>query len=567
MGFRAPASAVDQRPAFLALLDDVPSVAAAARELGINHNTAYGWARQAGCCSTRVAGPRPDRAMYAALREQGVSRAVAADRVGIHARTARDWDHGVRKSRNSRFYPDGRRVNYTTGQTTMESIASPPPDLARVEQVVDPQFLSLAEREQIADLRREGQSFRAIGRELGRSASTITREVGRNATATGTYQLHTAHRLAAARRPRPKASKLAAPGRLRTYVAERLQDQWSPEQISRTLRHQFPDDEEMRVSTETIYQAIYVQSRVALEVGTLGEPGGVDGGWRKPHRAPEWLPPPAFAYPMAMTSQRPADVADRAVPGHWKGDLIMDGRNQSAILTLGRAQHPLRVLPGHLPGGPHRQGGPGCAGHPDWDAARAPAAIADLGSGGGDGRAPRLQHRHHRAGSISATPPVRGSADRTRTPMGSCASTSPRGPICPSTAQTSSSACPASSTRVHAKRWTGRHQPSACSTVSLHPNLPRCCDDCENAPIVPGPCPLSVDCPDLAAGAPRVGDPGGHRQDRLQFRQTPGRCLHLHTNPKAHVPPPWPPIEAKQPPRVARVRLADPGCGRAIGDQ
>jgi IS30 family transposase len=217
-----------------------------------------------------------------------------------------------------------------------------------VEQVLDPRFLSLAEREQIADLRRQGQSYRAIGRVLGREASTIQREVARNTPATRTYQPHAAHRLAAARRPRPKTAKLAGPGLLRTYVTDRLQEQWSPEQISQTLPAAFPDDEDMRVSTETIYQAIYVQTRGGLkrEVVAALRSGRTR---RKSHRTAEQRTH-RFTEPMVMISERPAEVEDRAIPGHWEGDLILGAGNRSAILTL--VERSTRyVLLGHLPDG------------------------------------------------------------------------------------------------------------------------------------------------------------------------------------------------------------------------
>jgi len=343
MGSRA--AVAGQRAAFLALLSVLGSVSLAARELGINRHTAYGWARQAGIRSIRA--PHPARAAYAALRADGVSRQAAATQVGINVRTARDWDHGVRHSRNSRFYPDGRRVDYTTGRTTMESMTRPP-GLAMVEKSLHPRFLSLAEREQIADLRRDGQSVRAIGRALGRSASTITREIDRNATGRETYHPHAAHRRSAARRPRPKDAKLAAPGALRTYVAARLRDQWSPEQISQTLSEVFPDDETMRVSTETIYQAIYVQARGGLKRERVA---ALRSGRtrRKPHRTVEQRAH-RFTDPMVMISERPAEVEDRAVPGHWEGDLILGAGNRSAILTL--VERSTRyVLLGHLPGG------------------------------------------------------------------------------------------------------------------------------------------------------------------------------------------------------------------------
>ncbi len=335
-----------QKAAFLALLEVVKSVTVAARELGINPSTAAGWARQAGVRSIRM--PHPARAAYAALRAAGVSRPAAATQVGINVRTAQDWDHGVRHLRNSRFYPDGRRVDYTTGQTTMESLTSPSPGLPMVEQVLDPRFLSLTDREQIADLWRDGQSFRAIGRTLGRHASTIKREIDRNRATSGIYQPHAAHRLAAARRPRPKAAKLAMPGPLRTFVTDRLQEQWSPEQISQTLPGRFPDDEDMRVSTEAIYQAIYVQARGGLkrEVVAALRSGRTR---RTPHRTIEQRTP-RFAEPMVMLSERPAEAEDRAVPGHWEGDLILGTGNRSAIVTL--VERSTRyVLLGHLPAG------------------------------------------------------------------------------------------------------------------------------------------------------------------------------------------------------------------------
>lgn len=150
------------------------------------------------------------------------------------------------------------------------------------------------------------------------------------------------------RRPRPKSSKLAEPGRLRTYVAQRLQDHWSPEQISRTLRQQFPDDKEMRVSTETIYQAIYVQARGGLkrEIAAALRSGRTR---RKPHQTTDQRTH-RFVDPLVMIRERPAEVDDRAVPGHWEGDLILGAGNRSAIVTL--VERSTRyVLLGYLPGG------------------------------------------------------------------------------------------------------------------------------------------------------------------------------------------------------------------------
>jgi len=338
-----------RREEFLARLRVLGSVTLAAREVGVNRNTAFTWARKAGVRSTGSFPARPDprRETFARLRAEGVSRRDAAARVRIHERTARDWDHGVRHSRNSRFYPDGRRVDYTTGRTTMESMTSVTPPVA---DQVGSRLLSLTEREKIADLQRAGASLRAIGRELGRPASTVMRELRARVDANGRYLPHAAHRDAAALRLRPKPAKLAQPGPLREYVAARLAQQWSPGQISGVLSRDHAGDEGMQVSTETIYQAIYVQARGGLkrEVADALRTGRAR---RKPHRSPAQRTS-RFVDPMVMISERPAEVADRAVPGHWEGDLIMGAGNHSAIVTL--VERATRyVMLGHLPARDH----------------------------------------------------------------------------------------------------------------------------------------------------------------------------------------------------------------------
>ena len=325
---------------FLVLMDEVGSVSEVARRLGINRNTAFTWARQAGLSSQRLGHHR--KAGYLQLRELGITQREAATRVGVHERTARDWDQGIRKSRNSRFYPDGRRVDYATGRITMESMTSPPPE---VPAQIGQRLLSLQEREKIADLRRLGWTLRAIGRELRRSASTIKREL--DARPGDVYLPHAAHRDAAAKRARPKLAKLALPGPLREYVSAKLAEQWSPEQIHNRIRDDHPDAEDMRVSAETIYQALYVQARGGLkrEVADALRSGRTR---RKPHRSPEHRTS-RFVDPMVMISDRPPEIEHRAVPGHWEGDLITGAKNQSAIVTLVERQTRYVML-GHLPG-------------------------------------------------------------------------------------------------------------------------------------------------------------------------------------------------------------------------
>ena len=124
--------------------------------------------------------------------------------------------------------------------------------------------LTFSEREEIALARAGGESMRSIAGRLGRSPSTVSRELSRNSERTGGYRATTAHALAYHRASRPKPSKLVTNVQLRRKVEEDLGRRYSPEQIVGRLRRQFPDDPEMRVSPETIYQSLYVQSRGAL---------------------------------------------------------------------------------------------------------------------------------------------------------------------------------------------------------------------------------------------------------------------------------------------------------------
>jgi IS30 family transposase len=207
--------------------------------------------------------------------------------------------------------------------------------------------LTFSEREQIALARAGGESMRSIARGLGRSPSTISRELARNAGGAGRYRATTAHALAYERASRPKPPKLATNLRLRARVGEDLRRRYSPEQIVGRLRRQFPDDPEMRVSAETIYQSLYVQSRGALRrdltkclrTGRALRRPCRQAGQRK-NRIPD----------MINISQRPAAVEDRAVPGDWEGDLIIGKNNLSAIGTLVERTTGYTMLV-HLPDG------------------------------------------------------------------------------------------------------------------------------------------------------------------------------------------------------------------------
>jgi IS30 family transposase len=223
-----------------------------------------------------------------------------------------------------------------------------PPPLASLDKELHWRFLTLQDRETIADMHRAGQSLNAIGRALGRPASTIKREIDNHASKDGVYRPYAAHRAWVASRPRPKDRKLLQVGPLRDFVLDGLRKKWSPQQICNALVREYPHDQEMRVSAETIYQALYVQARGALkrEVTAALRTGRTR---RKPHRRPDQRTP-RFVDEMVMISERPAEVEDRAVPGHWEGDLIVGANNQSAIVTL--VERLTRyVMLGHLPSG------------------------------------------------------------------------------------------------------------------------------------------------------------------------------------------------------------------------
>ncbi len=231
---------------------------------------------------------------------------------------------------------------------------------------VSGRYLSFSEREDIALFRAQGAGVRDIARRLGRSPSTISRELRRNAS-TRTFRLEykasTSQWHAERRARRPKVAKLATNDRLRSYVQDRLSGAvravdgralgpegpdwkgrnkphrgdrrwvhgWSPEQIARRLRVDFPDDESMRISHEAIYQALYVQGRGALqrELVACLRTGRALRVPRARARQKAW----AHVTPEVMISERPAEAEDRAVPGHWEGDLVI-GLKRSAIGTL-----------------------------------------------------------------------------------------------------------------------------------------------------------------------------------------------------------------------------------------
>jgi transposase, IS30 family len=191
-------------------------------------------------------------------------------------------------------------------------------------------YLSLAEREEIAVGVAAGLGLREIGRRLGRAVSTVSREISRN-SARGVYRAVPAQARAQARAQRPKPARLAAGGELRDWVQRRLEKKWSPEEISRRLAADFPGRPEMRVSPETIYQSLYVQGRGALR-RELARELRTGRALRKPRRkAGERR---GRIPGKTMIADRPAEAADRAVPGHWEGDTIAGRAGKTQIGTL-----------------------------------------------------------------------------------------------------------------------------------------------------------------------------------------------------------------------------------------
>jgi transposase, IS30 family len=207
-----------------------------------------------------------------------------------------------------------------------------------------PHRLSAEDRVEIRLGLERGWSYRRIGDAIGRHASTVYREVNANG-GRGGYRPLAADRAAQARARRPKPTKLSANPRLREKVTRDLERLWSPQQIAQRLRTEFCDDPSMHISHETIYQSLYVQGRGELrrELTRCLRTG------RAKRRPQGRAPRQARIAGMVAISERPPEVADRAVPGHWEGDLILGRNGRSQIGTL--VERSTRfVLLLHLPG-------------------------------------------------------------------------------------------------------------------------------------------------------------------------------------------------------------------------
>jgi IS30 family transposase len=249
---------------------------------------------------------------------QGWSLRAACREVGVSRSAGQRWKNGA-------------RVRRSDGTVTFV----PPLEPLAVRQI-SPRFLSEEERVKIADLASRGLGPTAIGRELGRSASTISRELRRNLHPTGQYRPFHAHGAAAVRRRRERPTKIMEKEALFEFVVDKLKLRWSPQQISRALRREFPRDPSMWLATESIYQALYRhQTGLLRRVKTVDavSPLRTARDHRRGHtrvvRAGR-----RFAQPMLSIHDRGFEPADRSAAGHWEGDLIVGPHHRSAIATL-----------------------------------------------------------------------------------------------------------------------------------------------------------------------------------------------------------------------------------------
>lgn len=318
------------RAAFWLSVDAGKSVAVAASDAGVSTFTGYEWMHAAGRAlpSGRGQGVRrsdQDREEFWAHLRLGATVAAAAGAVGVSKSTGQAW------------FGHGGGVRPSTVNPALESQIRPGSGP-----------VTFVERCQIEDLLAAHYIPTRIATLLGRPTSTITREVrrGQAGTGSGHYRAVVAQRSVQANRRRPKKHKLEPGTALYAEVARRLTECHSPEQIAGALKREFPDDPEMWVSYETIYQAFYVQPRGALktEVGAALRTGRL----HRKHRG-RTSSGRGKNKDMVSISERPAEAEDRAVPGHWEGDLILGTGNKSAIGTLVERTTGFIMLL-HLPG-------------------------------------------------------------------------------------------------------------------------------------------------------------------------------------------------------------------------
>jgi IS30 family transposase len=360
-------------------------------------------------------GRRPQsakRQQFLKLLAQGWTAAAARREVGVSRATSHNWRRG-------------HKVRLKDG--TVRFV--PPLDPLTTKEI-SPRFLSEAERVEIADRRRAGETMQTIADAIGRSISTVSRELGRNSGPDGTYRPFEAHRAAALRRQRPRPTKLATDPELCAVVKDRLAQRWSPAQISRFLRREFPDRPGWHLVAETIYQELYRPTTLLVR---RPEPSPLRTG-RDHHRAHVRFTRRRrrFGEPMLSVHQRPFRPEDRSQPGHWEGDVIVGPQHRSAIGTLVERHTRLVKLILTYLGRTLSNCVTGCCA--SWPAfprrccGRSPGIRAvkwpDIS------RSPRPPAPR----CISAMPAAYGNADRMRTPMDFCGNTFQKEPTYPCTA-------------------------------------------------------------------------------------------------------------------------------------
>jgi len=301
----------------------------AAEMVGVPVSAVYRWAREAGVTAPRGV-PQHTRDQFWQAWRSGMSVEAASRTAGIHPRTGARWVSAAGVARRP-----GRPCR--GGQDCAVNIDLDAPPGFR---------LSVLERQEIALAKARGLGVRAIAALLNRPPSTISRELARHTGTDGHYRFLQAEQAARDKAKRPKKAKLAQEGPLRNYVVEQLDKKCSPEQITQRIRLEYPDDPEMRVCHETIYQAIYVQARGGLKQElvkatrrgrTHRKPQRKEGERRG--RIPGMVP----------IADRPDDVEERLIPGHWEGDLILGSTaSGSAVATLVERSFRYTML-GHLP--------------------------------------------------------------------------------------------------------------------------------------------------------------------------------------------------------------------------
>ncbi|WP_405958467.1 IS30 family transposase [Streptomyces phaeochromogenes] len=256
--------------------------------------------------------PTAARRQYFELVRQGLKGAAAARQVGVSTSCGSKW-----------FIEAGSMII---------------PDVS-----VSPRFLTQDDRIAIADGLRAGKPPTAIAAAIGKSTSTVYREIARGKKEDGSYDPWWAQNQALLRRQRPKTEKIRDHAPLRIVVREKIDEKWSPQQISRYLRRQYPDEPQMRVCAETIYRGLFA--------GLLGRrQGRLRTGRTRRKKQRRGVPSPNKIKNMTLICDRPAIVNERSRPGDWEGDLIIGRGQRSAIGTMvDRATRFVRLI--HLPDG------------------------------------------------------------------------------------------------------------------------------------------------------------------------------------------------------------------------